>query len=158
VASTSDACRGGDDGTQWRRDCSGRGVATGRLGHSAWRRKAPNRAVERVNGEATGQTVAGGDRADSLITGAGEGADKRGQVDREIRCGERAGAADGWGWAGSGHGTGACGRWAELGLGRGRRARGREGGNRGGEKFLFLFLFLFPFLLLFLFFYNLFFL
>jgi hypothetical protein len=44
--------------------------------------KAPNLAGERVNGEAMRRAVAGGDCADSLITGAGEGADKRGQVDR----------------------------------------------------------------------------
>jgi hypothetical protein len=35
-------------------------------------RKVPNRAGERVNGEATGRTVAGGERADSLVTGEGE--------------------------------------------------------------------------------------
>jgi hypothetical protein len=44
----------------------------GRLGHNAWGRKALNRAGERVNGEATGRTVAGGERADSLVTGEGE--------------------------------------------------------------------------------------
>jgi hypothetical protein len=44
----------------------------GRLGHSAWWRKAPNRAGKRVNGEAMGQTVGGGERADSLVTGEGE--------------------------------------------------------------------------------------
>jgi hypothetical protein len=56
-------------------------VATGRLGqagvkerleHSARWRKAPNRAGERVNGEATGRAVAGGEHADSLVTGEGE--------------------------------------------------------------------------------------
>jgi hypothetical protein len=46
-------------------------------------RKAPNRAGERVNGEATGQAVAGGKRADRLITGEGEGADKQGPPARE---------------------------------------------------------------------------
>jgi hypothetical protein len=44
----------------------------GRLGHSARGRKAPNRASERVNGKATGWTVAGGERVDSLVTGEGE--------------------------------------------------------------------------------------
>jgi hypothetical protein len=44
----------------------------GRLGHSVRGRKAPNRAGERVNGEAIGRTVAGGERADSLVTGEGE--------------------------------------------------------------------------------------
>jgi hypothetical protein len=50
----------------------GRAVATGRLGHSARGRKVPNRAGERVNGEAMGRVVAGGERADSLITGEEE--------------------------------------------------------------------------------------
>jgi hypothetical protein len=44
----------------------------GRLGHSARGRKVPNRAGEHVNGEATGRTVAGRERADSLVTGEGE--------------------------------------------------------------------------------------
>jgi hypothetical protein len=56
VASTGDACRGGDDGAQWwRQDGSGRRV-------TGWR-KAPNRASEVVNGKATRRTVAGGERA-----------------------------------------------------------------------------------------------
>jgi hypothetical protein len=50
----------------------GQAVATGRLGHSARGCKAPNRAGERVNGKATGRAVAGGERANSLITGEGE--------------------------------------------------------------------------------------
>jgi hypothetical protein len=54
----------------------GQVVATGRLGHSVQGHKAPNHAGKRVNGEATGRAVAGGECADSLITGAGEGADK----------------------------------------------------------------------------------
>jgi hypothetical protein len=58
-------------------------VATRRLGHSAWGHNAPNRAGERVNGEATGRATAGGERADSLITGEGEGADKRGPPAKE---------------------------------------------------------------------------
>jgi hypothetical protein len=53
VASTGNACRGGDNGTQWPRDGSGRrwrrdGLGTVRGG------KAPNRAGERVNGERRG--------------------------------------------------------------------------------------------------------
>jgi hypothetical protein len=32
----------------------------------------PNRAGERVNGEAMGQTMAGGERVDSLVTGEGQ--------------------------------------------------------------------------------------
>jgi hypothetical protein len=48
------------------------GGVKGRLGHSARGRKAPNRAGERVNGEATRRTVAGGECVDSLVTGEGE--------------------------------------------------------------------------------------
>jgi hypothetical protein len=47
------------------------------------RRKAPNRAGERDNGEATGQAVAGGDRVASLDHGREEGADGRGPLARE---------------------------------------------------------------------------
>jgi hypothetical protein len=145
----------------------GQGVATGWLRHSARRRKAPNRAGERVNGEATGRAVAGGDHAGSLITDAGEGADKRSRVDREradagkgqerltggaglVVGAVRARAGGGPSWA-SGGGDECAGE-------RGGGAWAGIGPTGGGEKFLFLFLFLFPFLLLFLFFYNLFFL
>jgi hypothetical protein len=38
------------------------GGVKGQLGHSAWWRKAPNRAGERVNGEAMERAAAGGDR------------------------------------------------------------------------------------------------
>jgi hypothetical protein len=120
-------------------------------------RKAPNLAGERVNGEAMGWAVASGDRVDSLITGMGEAADKRGRVDR--------GRAD----AGRGHERLTC----EVGLseagarevgraGPRASARKREGGdlgrtrlNRGGGIPFFLFLFLFPNLFFFLLFYNL---
>jgi hypothetical protein len=44
------------------------------------RHKAPNRAGECDNGEATGRAVAGGERADSLITGEGRVAEKRGPL------------------------------------------------------------------------------
>jgi hypothetical protein len=37
------------------------------------RRKAPNRASERDNCEAMGRPAVGGDRVDSLVTGAREG-------------------------------------------------------------------------------------
>jgi hypothetical protein len=50
----------------------GQAGVKGRLGHSPRGRKAPNRAGERVNGEATGRTVGGGERADSLVTDEGE--------------------------------------------------------------------------------------
>ena len=46
------------------------GGVKGRLGHSVRWRKAPNRAGERVNGEAMERVAAGGDRVDSLVMGA----------------------------------------------------------------------------------------
>jgi hypothetical protein len=46
------------------------GGVKGQLGHSARWRKAPNQAGERVNGEAMERAAAGGDRIDSLVTGA----------------------------------------------------------------------------------------
>jgi hypothetical protein len=58
-------------------------VATVWLRHSAQGRKVPNRAGERVNGQATGRVVADGECADSLITGAVEEADKQGSPARE---------------------------------------------------------------------------
>jgi hypothetical protein len=75
VASTGDACRGGDDGAQWRRDGStdgGDGMARGRRNGTGTQGAKPCWWVS--NGEATGRAVAGGERADSLITGVGEGA------------------------------------------------------------------------------------
>jgi hypothetical protein len=111
--------------------------------------KAPNFAGERVNGEAMGQAVAGGDRADSLITGAGEGLTSgAGLTDGERmrgegRSGERAGSGYQW-------------RVREVGRARPRasaRKRERERGwgtwsgigPTGGEEFPFsFFLFLFP--------------
>jgi hypothetical protein len=49
----------------------GQAGVKGRLEHSAWWRKAPNQAGERVNGEATGRAVASGERVDSLVMGEG---------------------------------------------------------------------------------------
>jgi hypothetical protein len=155
VASTSDACRDGDDGAQWwRRDGSGR-------------HKAPNRAGERDNGEATGWVVAGGKRADSLITGEGRVADKRGPLARgravarereraRLMCGVRSSARGGE----CGAGVGGQERWVAWVV-RGARERergelGPESAQLGGEqKFPFLFIFLFPNLFYFLLFYNL---
>jgi hypothetical protein len=48
------------------------GEVKGRLEHSVQGRMMPNRARERVNGEATGWTVASGECTDSLATGEGE--------------------------------------------------------------------------------------
>jgi hypothetical protein len=73
--------RGGEEGERWRAPASSprRGwwrtvVTTGWLGQTrrrdgSGRRKAPNRAGERDNGEATGRAVAGGDRIASPVTG-----------------------------------------------------------------------------------------
>jgi hypothetical protein len=66
----------------------------GRLGHSARGHKVPNRAGERVNGEATGQTVAGGERADSLVTSEGEKGLTGGPCERERTRGRK--GRSGW--------------------------------------------------------------
>jgi hypothetical protein len=77
VASTGEACCGGDDGAQWwRRDGSGHAVAMGRFGHSARGCKAPIRAGERVNGEETGRAVASDERVDGRSRARGKGANK----------------------------------------------------------------------------------
>jgi hypothetical protein len=49
------------------------GRVKGQLGHSARWHKAPNRAGERVNGEAMERAATDGDRVDSLVTGARKG-------------------------------------------------------------------------------------
>jgi hypothetical protein len=155
VASTGDACRGGDDGAQWwQRDGSGK-------------RKAPNRAGERDNGEAMQWAVAGGERADSLITGEGRVADKRGLLARGRAVARERERARLMGGVGSSARGGECGTgvgrremwaaWTVRGAregGRGGRDLGRNRPSWGGEKFPFLFLFLFPNLFLFLLFYN----
>jgi hypothetical protein len=119
----------------------------------------PNRAGERDNGEATRRAVAGGECADSLITGEGRVADKRGPLARGravARERERARLMCGIGSSARG---GECGAGAGGTRGGPRgpyAARVREGGTSGGEeKFPFLFLFLFPNLFYFLLFYNL---
>jgi hypothetical protein len=150
VASTGDASRGGDDGAKWwRRDGSGRpGDGMARAGTRRQGRKAPNLAGERINGEATGRVVAGGDRADSLIMGAREGLTSgvgltegermRGRGQERPTCG--VGLSGGCGRAGGGP-SGPRGR---------ARARGRERGELGpktgptGGKRNFLFFFSFP--------------
>jgi hypothetical protein len=90
--------------------------------------------------------VAGGDRADSLITGVGEGANKRGRVDRGRG---RAGAGRGPERLTCGVGLSVAGAGArEVGRARPRASvRKREGGglgpksaHLGGERnFLFFF-------------------
>jgi hypothetical protein len=64
--------------------------------------------------------MADNERADSLIMGEGEGADKRGPPARERAVARERGRARLMGGAGSERGAGARGRWTELGLGRGR--------------------------------------
>jgi hypothetical protein len=155
-----EGARGGVPRWRWWRTV----VTTGWLGQTGrqdglGRRKAPNRAGERDNGEATGRAVAGGDRVASPGHGREEGADGRGPLTRErLReseggCGltgedrsarERRGAREGAGPRGPGEGGG-------------RRARGSWAGNgpTGGEK-VFPFSFLFS-ISYFYFFYPLFF-
>jgi hypothetical protein len=86
---------GGEGGVRWcapasspRRRWWCTVVTTGWLGQTGrWdgsgRRKAPNRASERDNGEASGRAVAGGDRVASPDHGREEGADGRGSLARE---------------------------------------------------------------------------
>jgi hypothetical protein len=106
------------------------------------RRKAPNRAGERDNGEATERAVASDDRVARPGHGREEGTDGRGPLARE-RSRESEGVwADGWGRPVNRESGTARGR--ELGrVGRGKGARGRELGrkrpNRGGEGFSFFF-------------------
>ena len=67
LATAAMIAHSGDDGM------ARAGEVKGQLGHSVWWRKAPNRASERVNGEAMERAAAGGDRVDSLVTGARKG-------------------------------------------------------------------------------------
>jgi hypothetical protein len=166
VAHTGDACRGGDDGAQWRRDGSGRRV-TGWLGQAQGDRNARHQTLlasalmARQRGERRPAVI-----ASIADHGRGDRADRRGPPVRErvIERG-RAGAltsragrsAKGEARRERGRARGRWVAWAEQGTG----AREREGGlgqiqpSRGGEDFLFLFLFLFLFPFLFLFFFNL---
>jgi hypothetical protein len=108
----------------------------------------PNRAGERVNGEATGRTVASGDRADSLVTGARKGltsgahllergvAGEQGRAwltgGAELTAAEGGAQAREWGWA----------SWAERGRGArraGERGLGQIRPSRTGEDFPFSF-------------------
>jgi hypothetical protein len=136
-------------------------VATGWLGQTgrrdgSGRCKAPNRAGERDNGEATGQAVAGGDRVASPVTGARKALTSGARLPERERA--RVRAADGWGRAGNGRGARRQRGWARGGNGPrgpdgGRGARGESWARNGpteGEKFsffFFYFLFLFLFLL-----------
>jgi hypothetical protein len=112
--------------------------------------------------------VVGGERANSLITGAGKGLTSgagltereqmRGKVQEWLTCGAglavgaaRARAGGGPSWA-SGGGDERAGERERGSLGRNRPNRGR------GIRLSFPFLFLFPNLFLLLLFYNLFFL
>jgi hypothetical protein len=130
-------------------------VATGWLGQTGrWdgsgRRKAPNRAGERDNGEATGQAVAGGDRVASPVTGARKALTSGTRLPERERDRERARGVRLTGGAelavAEGRGARVRGDGPRKG---GVRARGRVRGglgrkrlNRGGGVFPFLFLFL----------------
>jgi hypothetical protein len=126
-ASTGEACRGGDDGAQWwRRDGSGQTVVTGRLDHSARGRKAPICISERVNGEAMGRAVAGGERVDGRSRARGKGADKQGPPARERAVARERGWARLTGGVGLSGESAARGRWVAWVT--------REGGARAGER------------------------
>ena len=130
MASTGEACRGGDDGAQWwRRDGSGQTVVTGWLGTGARRQFGWWRVMARGCGGA----VAGGDRVDSrsrarereLTSGARLPEEERGASGRGV-------ATDGWGRPVSGRGGGgasASGRAVDgpRGPDGGTRRAGREG-------------------------------
>jgi hypothetical protein len=130
-------------------------VATGWLGQTRrWddsgRRKAPNRAGERDNGEVTGWAVADGDHVASPVTGARKALTSGARLLERERA--RVRATDGWGRAGSGRGGAAPARAGA----RGKRA---AWAGRGGQVFPFSF-FYFLFLIsisYFYFFYLLFF-
>jgi hypothetical protein len=102
----------------------------GRLGHSAWWRKVPNQAGERINGEATGRTVVGGERADSLVTGEGEKGLTGGArlPERGQSRGSEGGRSDGWSRPISGRGGATRARAREMGR------VDRAGNGRAGER------------------------
>jgi hypothetical protein len=140
-------------------------VATGWLGQTRrWddsgRRKAPNRAGERDNGEVTGWAVADGDHVASPVTGARKALTSGARLLERERA--RVRATDGWGRAGSGRGgaaparAGARGKraaWAGRGGGALERVGPETAQPRGGGFSFFFFLFsisYFYFLFLFL--------
>jgi hypothetical protein len=100
-------------------------VAMGWLGQSgrrdgSGRRKAPNRAGERDNGEATGQAVAGGDRVAGPVTGARKALTSGARLpERERARGVRL--------------TGGAGLAAQRGGERGCAGDGPLGPRKGGE-------------------------
>jgi hypothetical protein len=113
-----------------------------------------------------GRAVAGGECADSLISGEGRVADKRGPLARGRAVARKRERARLMGGVGSSARGGECGVGARGGPRGLCAARGREGEGEGlglesaqpggrEEKFPFLFLFLFPNLFYFLLFYNL---
>jgi hypothetical protein len=110
----------------------GQAGVKGRLGHSRWWRKAPNRAGERVNGEATGRTVAGGECVDSLVMGEGEkGLTGRARLLKRGRSRwSEGGHADGWGRPINGRGGEVRARAREMGR-VGRSENGSAGEREG---------------------------
>jgi hypothetical protein len=135
VACTGDACRGGDDGTQWRRDGSGRRV-TRWLGQAQGDRDARRQTLlasalmARRQGERRPVVI-----ASIAYHGRGERADRRGPPIRErvIERGRAGALTSGAGRSARGEARRERGRvrgrwaaWAEQGTGT--RERGREGG------------------------------
>jgi hypothetical protein len=134
VACTGDACRGGDDGTQWRRDGSGRRV-TRWLGQAQGDRDARRQTLlasalmARRQGERRPVVI-----ASIAYHGRGERADRRGPPIRErvIERGRAGALTSGAGRSARGEARRERGRvrgrwaaWAEQGTGT--RERGREG-------------------------------
>jgi hypothetical protein len=132
----------------------------GRLGHSE-RAHFANRAGARVNGEATGRTVVGGERAGEGMGGTRDLTSGPGLPVGERREREGEGAADGWGRAVR-HGAGArsWAAWAAGGEGGGKAGAGatwaRNGPAEGARKCFSFFFFCFLFLISIFYFYFLF--
>jgi hypothetical protein len=107
----------------------------------------PNRAGERVNGEAMGRTLAGGEHTDSLVTGEGEKGLTGGArlLERANARRRRAGVAGGWGRADSSVAQARAREVGRAGLRAGdEREREREGwvGSgpaEGGFSFFFFY-------------------
>jgi hypothetical protein len=137
VARTGDACRGGDDGAQWRRDGSGRRV-TGWLGQAQGDRDTRRQTflasalMARRRGKRWPTVIASiedqwrGERADRRAPPVRERVDREGEGGRADEGGQpisgRGGAARAWAGA------------REMGcVGRaGNAARGREGEGWAG--------------------------
>jgi hypothetical protein len=99
--------RGDDERRRARHDGSDGANATGRLGQAGVRGRlghserahGANRAGVRVNGEATGRAVVGGERAGEGMGGTRDLTSGPGLPAGEWREREGEGATDEWGWA-----------------------------------------------------------